>query len=372
MKKILLLLMLFTSIAAELCAQSKQKTEQAFEVPPEIVIHRRFYIQLDDGNKLKLEITDIRDLDMLQNIDSLLQVFINDISGLKDSLADPVKAKRIDYVTDAAGRKKIRLQQYPPQGSTFLLNQQGALASLRIEQDTIHIIGVLVNPPPANEKISRTHPRYYHLTFYLNNINELAGYMGGPLTAKINTIRNNVNSRWPTLLGTGSHFLKKDKSIVADAPRGFTGSEADYIVGFATINVQNYKNYFVPSFSIGANLILSNRDRTFKREIGLQWEPHFFFARNNQDKLQTYRNDFLNLSFGQGGITDHDSRKDFSFKAVFSLGYVIYRQGDFVDKNTFRFGAGKIKFYKTTIEPSVYFNNLFRGVTPGIRITQSF
>ena len=64
--------------------------------------------------------------------------------------------------------------------------------------------------------------------------------------------------------------------------------------------------------------------------------------------------------------------KDFSFNAVFSLGYLIHREGDFMEKNTFRFGAGKLKLTKTTIEPSMYFNNFFKGVTPGIRISQSF
>ena len=50
----------------------------------------------------------------------------------------------------------------------------------------------------------------------------------------------------------------------------------------------------------------------------------------------------------------------------------IYRQGDFIEKKTFRLGAGKLQLYKTTIEPSMYFDNFFHGVTPGIRISQSF
>ncbi|HRI20597.1 MAG TPA: hypothetical protein PLA68_06565, partial [Panacibacter sp.] len=136
--------------------------------------------------------------------------------------------------------------------------------------------------------------------------------------------------------------------------------------------VQNYKNYFVPSFSLGARFVFTNRDRTFKWEPGIFWEPHYLFAKDNAGKLKTYRNDFLTLTYGQGGITDHDPRKEFSFSAVFSLGYLIRREGDFIEKNTFRLGAGKLQLYKTTIEPSMYFDNFFHGVTPGIRISQSF
>ena len=126
------------------------------------------------------------------------------------------------------------------------------------------------------------------------------------------------------------------------------------------------------SFSLGAKFTFTNRDRTFKWEPGIFWEPHYVFEKDNTGKLQTYRNDFLTLTYGQGGTTDYNAQKDFSFSAVFSLGYLINRQGDIFDKNTFRLGAGKIKFYKTSIEPSMYFNNLFRGITPGIRISQSF
>jgi len=372
MKKIIIVLMLLVSIMSELCAQSNSKADKAFEVPSDIIINRRFYINLDKGNKLEIEVTDITDLERIANIDSLLKIFIADITSLKDSLADPLTSKRIDYVTDAEGRKKIRLQQFQPKGNNYLLNN-GELTSLKTVQDTINIIGIITNPPKPSQKISLTHPRYYHLMFYLNNFGDLAGYMNGILKEKIYTIQNNLKDKWPTVLGTGYHYLKKDKTIYADKPYGETSSgTGDFITGYITVNVQNYKSYFVPSFSLGVRLTLTNRDRSFKWEPGLLWEPHYIFAKDNQNKLHTYRNDFLTFTYGQGGTTDHDPRKDFSFSAVLSLGYLINRNGDYFDKNTFRLGAGKVSILKTTIEPSLYFNNFFKGVTPGIRISQYF
>ncbi len=372
MKKTISLLMLLTGITASLCAQSNSKADKAFEVPSDIIINRRFYINLDNGNKVQIELTDITDLTRLANIDSLLQVFLTDIDPLKDSLADPLTSKRIDYLTDAQGRKKIRFQQFQPKGASFLINK-GELASLRTEQDTINIIGIITNPPTPQEKISLTHPRYYHLIFYLNNISELTAYMNGILKEKIATIQNNVNAKWPLILGGSSHSLKKDNSISADKPKGFTpAGTGDFLNGYITVNIQNYKNYFVPSFSLGLRFTLTNRDRTFKWQPGLMWEPHFIFANDNLGKLRTYRNDFLTLTYGQGGTTDYDPRKNFSFSAVFSLGYLITRQGDFIDKNTFRLGAGQLQLFKTSIEPSIYFDNFFHSVTPGIRISQSF
>ncbi len=372
MKKIIIVLVLLVSVTPELWAQLGDKADKAFEIPEDIIIDRRFYIDLGKGNKLEIEVTDMADLDRIANMDSLLNIFITDITPLKDSLSNPLTAKRIDYVTDAQDRKKIRLQQFQPKGDNYLLNN-GDLSSLKITQDTINIIGIITNPPKAFQKISLTHPRYYHLLFYLNNIGELAGYMNGTIGEKIHTIQGNLKTKWPIVLGTGYHYLKRDKTITADKPYGQTSAgTGDFITGYITVNVQNYKNYFVPSFSIGTRLTLSNRDRSFKWEPGLLWEPHFLFARDTLGKLRTYRNDFLTLTYGQGGTTDHNPQKDFAYSAVFSLGYLINRNGDYFEKNTFRLGAGKLKLLKTTIEPSMYFDNFFKGVTPGIRISQAF
>ena len=184
MKTTICLLMLILSITGNLCGQSNNRADKAFEVPENIIFNRRFFVNLDNGNKMQIEVSDITDLDRLANIDSLLQIFLQDISGLKDSLADPLTAKRVDYITDAQGRKKIRFQQFQPKGTSFLINK-GELATLRTEQDTIHIIGILINPPKPLQKISLTNPRYYHFTFYLNDMNEISAYMNGTLKEKI-------------------------------------------------------------------------------------------------------------------------------------------------------------------------------------------
>ena len=364
--------MLIISILPPVCAQNRSSADKAFELPDNIVVNRRFYIDLGSGNKLKMELTDITDLEKISNMDSLLLSVVNDLTPLKDSLADPLASKRVDYISDAQGRKKIRVQTYPPKGQNYLLDK-GDLSALKVTQDTINIIGVIENPPKAEQKISLTHPRYFQLVFYLNNLSELRNYMNGTLSAKIATIQKEVKGKWPTVLGSGWHYLEKDKTITGDKPHGFTNAgTGDFLIGTASVNVQNYKKYFVPSFSLGLRLTISNRDKTFKWEPGLAWEPHFLFGDDSAGKLKTFRNDFLTLTYGQGGVKDHDPRKDFSFSAVFSVGYLIHRSGEFIEENTFRLGAGQIKFWKTSVEPSVYFDHFFKGVTPCIRISQTF
>ncbi|MES2851236.1 MAG: hypothetical protein V4685_19460 [Bacteroidota bacterium] len=371
MKKTIALLMLATSITVNLCAQSQQN--KSFEINSDVIMNRRFTINLDKGNKLRLEMTDITDLAAASNIDSLMQVFFTDITPMKDSLSDPLTSKRIDYFIDEKGRKKIRFQQFASKGASFLVNKD-ELASLRTEQDTVHIIVAIVNAPEPEDIVSHKDRRYYHYTFFLNDVNELKEYFNNnTLNEKLNILRNNVNDKWKSVPGTGTYLLKKDNSITANKPKGYGSNQSrDYLTLLGSVNIQNYKNYFVPSFSVGARITLSNNARTFKREIGLYWEPNFLFGRDSSGKIKTYRNDFLTLTFSQGGITDHDPMKPFSFSADFSLGWLQRRSGEYFDKNTFRLGMGKIQMLKTSVEPCLYFNNFFKGVTPGIRITQFF
>lgn len=371
MKKGILLWVLIISTTAPLCAQTSNKSDAAFEVPPDVLFNRKFFISLQNGNRIQIAVTDITDLTSISNLDSLLRVFLNDIAALKDSLSNPLTSKRIDYLTDESNRKKIRLQQFQPKGASFFLNQ-GELVSLRTEQDTINLIGITGNPPKPKDKINKNNSRYYHITFFLNDIGELNVLMNGQLNTKMALLQEDTKNKWGGRPATGNMYLKKDSSITVNQQRGFTNGPGDYLNLYATVNVQNYKNYFVPSFSIGGKLVFANRGRWYKREIGLMWEPHFIFAKDNNNKLQTYRNDFLTLNYGQGPTKDFDTRKETSLQAVVSIGYLIRRQGEYFDKHSFRLGAGKLQLSKTSIEPSIYFNNFFKGVTPGIRITQSF
>jgi len=367
MKRTFCLLMFLAGISVNLCAQSGDK---AFEVPDYIIFNRKFSINLDNKNKLEIRLSDISDLDRLANLDSLLEVFLRDLAPLKDSLTDELSAKRIDYVGDAQNRKKIRLLQYSVKGSSFLVDHNG-LASLRTTQDTINIIGILVNPPKPVDKTNPKHPRYYYLSFYLNDWTEINNYMNGELNTKIQSLQTNINGKWPLIKGSGSHYLQNDNSISANRPRGHAAPD-DFLSGYITINAQNYKNLFVPSFSIGVRATITNKDRSFKWVPALLWEPHFFFSKDAQGVLQTYRNDFITLMYAQGGTKDHDPRKEFSFSTHFSFGYLAHSSGEYFEENSFRLGAGEVQILKTIIEPAIYFHDFFKGVTPSIKISQSF
>ena len=374
MKRLLLGWLLLAGTLAELCAQPIQKMSDPFDIPSNFVINRRFYIRFDHGNSVQVEVTDFSDLVKVKHTDSLAQLLLQDLERLPDSLNGRLTAKHIEYVCDAAGHRKLRIRQTGPAGDAYVIGREEDISLLKTMQDTVVITGVISNPMPAVQRINHSAARYYRFTFYLNDYTQVKNFLEITLPPKLDLLEKQVKGHWPVVLGTGAHYLKEDqdKSISADQARGFTNGPGDFISLFVTTNLQNYKSYFAPSFSLGARLTLVNPDKTFKREIGAYWEPYFFFTKNGDNSLQLLRNDFLAISFAQGGIQDHDSRKQFSFHAEGSFGYLIHREGGFVDNNSFRLALGSAQLSKLTVEPAIFFNNFFHGVTPSMRISFRF
>ena len=69
------------------------------------------------------------------------------MKAFSDSLGDPLTGKRIDYLMDTTGVKKMRIRQTRLTGNTYLL-EGGEPALLRVQQDTIFIL----LPAPAAGK----------------------------------------------------------------------------------------------------------------------------------------------------------------------------------------------------------------------------
>jgi len=366
MKKMICLSMLICSITGVVCAQEKKAVtneDKTFELPAD-KITRRFWIELDKGNKMQVELVSINDLEQVGNLDSLVRTFLQDLLPLKDSLSDELSYKRIDYVVDAAKAKKIRIYKGRSNSNSYLI-QQGEVAALKLEQDTIHFLGSVKSDGKS------VHP--YRFSFFVNNWNELAAYADGRLNDKLHSLETKYDRDW-TRGEDGRMHLTKDYLISAKQSRGYLSRQGDELHLNAAVGIQNYKNYFVPSFSIGTAVIASSifRNKLIRHEFGLYWEPNFFFGKDSDGKARVYRNDFLTLFYGRGAAEQPGKKSELSF--TFSLSYLIHREGDYMAPHTFRIGAGRMSLFegRTKLEPLFYFNDFFKKVTPGIRLIQYF
>lgn len=379
MKKIIWSMLMATSITGALYAQDNgeaavHKTSSGMDKVFGIdaaKVGRRFWIDLHKGNAMRLEVQFPEDIDQWENIDSILTVFLQDLVPFKDSLNDLLGTYRVDYVIDLKGRKKLRIQQYHEKGSSFLIQEVGSEPlALKIEQDTINII--LTSPAGVYPKWDRE-PRNSRLTLYLNQYKELEGYVSAGLNGRIKTLRSNLNSKW--VYNKGVYRLEKDSSVTATSPHGVAVSSLgnDYLGTAAAVGLGNYKNFFVPSFGLGVSLHFKRP--TISHEIDIMWEPNFIFQPNAQGHLQTWRNDFLTVTY----VQEKTSRVTLLNQLIrlspsMSLSYLISRKGEYYDKNSFRLAMGGVSFFNggLTIAPCLYFNNFFQQTTPAVRMELSF
>ena len=152
---------------------------------------------------------------------------------------------------------------------------------LRTEQDTINIIGIITNPPKASQKISRTHPRYYHLTFYLNNMTKSTDYMNGILNEKIKPfktmLQENGRLSWDSsiILKKINLFLLTGQRLYCQGNRGLSGRLITVmfriikiILFLLSVLEQGLLNQPRQNFQMGAGIILGTSFFICKRRPG--------------------------------------------------------------------------------------------------------
>jgi hypothetical protein len=367
-KKMIGVLSLLLGITGALYAQQRTDTSREnrlFELPYFSITHA-WHISLGKGDYLELELAERSELSRFQNVDSLLLVYIGDMKPFRDSLADPLSGKRIDYLVDGMGHKMVRIHETKPSGTSFLLgDEQPSL--LRLKQDTICIL--LQAPPPAFREIAPP-VRYDRLTLVVNRWDQLESLVTAGLNTKMRELGIQKNWSYAGDFGGGG-YLVSDPSVTIKKEGLYSSKHnRDVLELDEYANIQNYKNYFVPSVSLGATIGLRRgyNDNTF----GLHWEPTFLFAPDAQGQLHTFRNDLLVISISHDRI-DSATGSSVGLNTNLSFGWFVHREGGFFTGTSFRLTAFGVQLKKGFgIQPCIYFNDFFRSVTPGLRLSYKF
>jgi hypothetical protein len=359
------LLGLLLSIAGNLCAQNDNQKEnvlsaedKVFEIPP-YGTGIQYTIKLGGGNTLRFDLANGYDLRAFRHIDSLLTAFLSDMEAFRDSLSDPLTVKHIDYLIDTSGKRKLRLSQFRPTATSYLLG--GTEPSiLRIQQDTIHIL-LITATRGRRSGVTVNNLRYDRLGFFVNHYSEMTSMNNRGLNDEIasmisrQTVKRNVYNH-------PNCYIVSD-SIVSTNTFGRGANRLEINAGAA---VENYRNLFAPSAQVDAYVVLYRMRHEYR--FGLTWEPIFFFATDAQGHLQTFRNDMVVAHYEHNHT---DGRPGLGFDPAFSLGYVFHREGNYFVQPSFRltFGAARLNKSSLVLEPALFFSNFFQGVSPGLRLS---
>ena len=346
------------SMAGSLFAQSVRPVsapdDQIFDLP-HYSIAQAYHIDLGKGNYLELEMAKESELSRFQNLDSLLLVFLADMKPFKDSFADPLSGKRVDYRIDTSGRKMVRIRETRSSGTSFLLGDADP-SLLRLRQDTVYFL------------LAAKKSRFDRLMVVLNSYSNLEGLVATGLNKKIQEMLATGKNTWSG--GMDTHYLLKDPSITTKNDSVYSLPQRNNFLEFeAIVSLQNYKDRLTPSADLGVEIGL--HDRRFVHQLGLYWEPLFLFGSDTKGRTQTWRNDLLVFHYAlDASGTIKDPLTPVGLNTNFSLGYFIRRSGDYFEKSSWRLTAGEIRLHgnRMLLQPCIYFNNLFKNVTPGLRL----
>ncbi len=137
----------------------------------------------------------------------------------------------------------------------------------------------------------------------------------------------------------------------------------DKIILSARSGVENVKNSWAASFEASMAFSFGRKGIT-KNEYGLSYEWQYDFT--DPDKRNI--NQFMNLAYRHDFSKDPENSNAYTFK----LGYLMNKQGNLYNNDTFKLGISRPLGKDIFIEPQIYFNSFFKDVIPSIKIGIGF
>jgi len=126
------------------------------------------------------------------------------------------------------------------------------------------------------------------------------------------------------------------------------------------------KNEFVSGFNLRVGVSFSKKGIQKSRYF-VDYEFVYDFSDHPENKSFS-TNDFLSLGVERNFSMDPGQAKWYGF----SVGYLVNRNNDFFNKNTFKLSLQKHFNNSISLKPEVYFNDFFKNVSPGLKLQVTF
>ena len=128
-------------------------------------------------------------------------------------------------------------------------------------------------------------------------------------------------------------------------------------------SMQNVKNSWAVSIEAAMHFAFQRKGLT-KNTYSLYYEWQYDFSDTDKRNI----NQFLSLGYTRNFSEDPDNSNFYTFK----FGYLMDKQGDLYNDDTFRLSVRRPLGKNINVEPQLYFNDFFKDVIPSIKIGIGF
>jgi hypothetical protein len=377
MKQLIIGFLLLAGIGNALPAQTTlpgTPTESIFNYPKPASSKAMFYFWYQKNNRVVLEMMDVRQLNLIPNLDSLVQEAFQSIKPLKDSFKNDGMVRRIDYVVSNTLPPQIRITTHTNKGASYSY-YKSELVQTKIEKDTLRIrintAGPVTNKLPVQG--IRTYP--FVIMILVDNFDDFTTFPTNALEQCVNKVKSDLGKNLTTTKRLQTNFrayynMQTGKMFSPLKPKYMDWGRKTAFEPTVQFGLQYARGTFIPSAGAGMQYRFS--DGTYSQNfIRAYWEPYFFFSRDANNKLVTQRNDFITLRYTVLFLKEKPKTK-ITTTGNISLSYLAGRRGNWFEPNTFKIGTPGFMAGSLMFEPEFFFNDVFRNFSPSLKMTLMF
>lgn len=378
MKQLFISFLLLAGTGSALHAQNTSfgtQTESVFNYPKPGSTKVNFYFWYPKNNRVVLEMNDVRQLNLIPNLDSLVQSAFYVIKPMMDSFKNDGLVRRIDYMVSSILPPQIRITTHPKQGESYSYYKD-ELVSTKIEKDTLRI---RINVPKPQSLNKMPKPGIFIHSFVImllvDNFDDLTTFPTNALEQCVNKVKADLGKNLTTNKNLKSNFrayynMQTGKMFSPLKPKYIDWGTKAAFEPTIQFGLQYARGSFIPSAGAGVQYRFS--DGTYSQNfIRAYWEPYFFFSRDASNKLVTDRNDFITLRYTVLFLKEKPKTK-ITTSGNISFSYLAGRRGNWFERNTFKIGTPSFMAGSLLFEPEFFFNDAFRNFSPSLKMTLLF
>jgi hypothetical protein len=362
----------FIGWASLLIGLAGTSTAQKLDRPvsPPIAGQHVVTMPLPNRNSLVLHFDDWNDLSARRNVDSVLRLFVVDFHALRDTAGLNTGSRSATYALEEDGQRTLNLVSHPPSSERYYFRPNEEPVQLKVLQDTLLVDDLRLPKRISNNKSTGANSQTRHLRFYLvlNRLEDVETLLPTGLNLEVEKAIRTAQSYQEHDLFNQRLWSRVtfDPSAAPTIRAGGNPNAVLFLTASVGLGVTRNQLYTTLNGEIGFS------PNNGKIGGNLSWNEYFFFEGRGDGTSRIVRNSFLNAGINVSRERRSDGQAGSLQGNRLTIGYLVRRNGNFFEANTWRLAGTITPFKFSVIEPELYWNGLFKKAFPGVRINVAF